>query len=144
MELPAKQHCQSLNIGPNWPNWQCSLAGSQDFYFFNRHGCRLFILCEIHCYLCPHIFRVYYFSLSLCAMAPPDFDRSVNPTTTIGDILGLPHYYRSTKFSVLPMALLSLDNIRIFRMFILLTILSTILTNFLHSLHLIIKSIKIF
>ena len=34
MELPAKQHSQVpiqpiyLKIGPNWPNWQCCLAGS--------------------------------------------------------------------------------------------------------------------
>ena len=34
LELPAKQHFQSpiqpiyLKIGPNWPNWQCCLAGS--------------------------------------------------------------------------------------------------------------------
>ena len=32
LELPAKQHCQSSTftskIGPNWPNWQCFLAGS--------------------------------------------------------------------------------------------------------------------
>ena len=39
----------------NGPNWQCSLAGSsktapQDFDFFNCHGCRMFILNEIHCY----------------------------------------------------------------------------------------------
>ena len=35
-----------------------SLAGSskngpQDFEFVNCPGCRIFILCEIHCYLCP-------------------------------------------------------------------------------------------
>ena len=42
--------------------------GSQDFYFFNCLGCRIFILCEIHCYLCPHIFWVYYFSLSQCVV----------------------------------------------------------------------------
>ena len=29
-------------------------------------GCQIFILCEIHYYLCPHIFWVYYFSLSQC------------------------------------------------------------------------------
>ena len=40
--------------------------GSQDFDFFNCHGCRLSILCEIHCYLDPHILWVYYFSLSQC------------------------------------------------------------------------------
>merc|ERR1711894_738018 len=28
LELPAKQHCQSSPFGPNWPNWQCCLAGS--------------------------------------------------------------------------------------------------------------------
>ena len=40
--------------------------GSQDFDFINCHGYRLFILCELHCYLCPHIFWVYYFGLSQC------------------------------------------------------------------------------
>ena len=25
--------------------------------FFNCHGCRLFILCEIHCFLCPAFLR---------------------------------------------------------------------------------------
>ena len=30
------------------------------------HGCRIFILCEIHCYWSAHIFWVYYFSLSQC------------------------------------------------------------------------------
>ena len=49
-------------------SWQLQ-HGSQDFDFFNWHGCRLFILCEIHCYLCPHIFWVYYFSLSQSAPA---------------------------------------------------------------------------
>ena len=29
-------------------------------------GCQMFMLCEIHCYFCPHIFWVYYFSLSQC------------------------------------------------------------------------------
>ena len=28
--------------------------------------CLIFILYEIHCYFCPHIFWVYYFSLSQC------------------------------------------------------------------------------
>ena len=29
LELPAEQHCQTyLKTGPNWPNWQCCLAGS--------------------------------------------------------------------------------------------------------------------
>ena len=37
-----------------------------DFHFFNCPGFRIFILCEIHCYLCPHIFWVYHFSLSQC------------------------------------------------------------------------------
>ena len=40
--------------------------GSQDFDFFICHGCRLFISCEIHYYLCPQIFWVYYFSLRQC------------------------------------------------------------------------------
>ena len=70
LELPA------LSIWPIWPNfevngldWKYCLVGSsktvsQDFHFFNCPGCRIFILCEIYCYLCPHIFWVYYFSLS--------------------------------------------------------------------------------
>ena len=40
--------------------------GPQDFDFFNCYRCRLFILCEVHCYFWPHIFWVYYFSLSQC------------------------------------------------------------------------------
>ena len=36
------------------------------FSFFNCPGCRIFILCEIHCYLSAHIFGVYYFKLSQC------------------------------------------------------------------------------
>ena len=82
LELPAKQHCQSspftsttiyLKTGPNWPNWQCCLPGSSKraprILIFNCHGCRLFILCEIHCYLSDHIFLVYYFSLSQCGLS---------------------------------------------------------------------------
>ena len=46
-------------------SWQIQ-NGSQDFDFFNCNGCRTFILCEIHCYVCPQIFWVYYFSLSQC------------------------------------------------------------------------------
>ena len=46
-------------------SWQLQ-KGSQDFDFFNCHGCRIFILCEIHCYFCPHILWVYYFRLSQC------------------------------------------------------------------------------
>ena len=42
--------------------------GSQDFDFFNCHGCRILILCEIHCYFCPHILWVYYFRLGQCAV----------------------------------------------------------------------------
>ena len=38
-------------------SWQLQ-NGPQDFDFFNCHGCRLFILCEIHCYLCPRIFGI--------------------------------------------------------------------------------------
>ena len=37
LELPAKQHCQSSpftsklgQIGSNWPNWQCCLAGRSE------------------------------------------------------------------------------------------------------------------
>ena len=40
--------------------------GSMDFQFFICPGCRIFILCEIHCYFCPHIFCVNHFSLSQC------------------------------------------------------------------------------
>ena len=48
-------------------SWQLQ-NGSQDFDFFNRHGCRLLISCEIHCYFCPYIFWAYYFSLSQCVL----------------------------------------------------------------------------
>ena len=60
-------------IGPNFEvnglDWQCCLAGSSKmppriFVFFKCPGCRKFFLCEIHCYLCHHIFWVYYFSLN--------------------------------------------------------------------------------
>ena len=51
-------------------SWQLQ-NGPQDFDFFNCHECRLFILCEIHCYFCPHIFWVYYFSLSQCDWLRP-------------------------------------------------------------------------
>ena len=66
----------ALPIQPIWPifavnrlKWQCCLAGSSKMaprilIFFNCHGCRFFILCEIHCYLCPRIFGVQWFSLS--------------------------------------------------------------------------------
>ena len=59
-------------IWPIWPNvevegldWQCCLAGSSKTA--PRIFIYIFILCEIHYYFCPHIFRVYYFSLSHCA-----------------------------------------------------------------------------
>ena len=62
-----------LKIGPNWPNRQCCLAGSSKtapriLIFLIAIGAdySFDILCEIHCYLCPHIFWVYYFSLSQC------------------------------------------------------------------------------
>ena len=64
----------SAHLAKNWAKlakwavlfrWQL-LYGSQDFDSFNCHRCRLFISCEIHCYFCPHIFWVYYFSLSQC------------------------------------------------------------------------------
>ena len=61
----------------NGLDWQCCLAGSsktapQDLNFFHCHGCRLFILCEIHRYFCPHIFWLCYFSLSQYVLrAPP-------------------------------------------------------------------------
>ena len=48
--------------------WQLQNS-SQDFDFFNCHVCRIFILCEIHCYFCSHIFWVYYFGLSQCDCA---------------------------------------------------------------------------
>jgi hypothetical protein len=37
---------------------QCCLSdnGPQGFNIFNCPGCRIFILCEIHCYLCPPFF----------------------------------------------------------------------------------------
>ena len=44
------------------------LNSTADFHFFNCPGCRIFILCEIHCYLCPHIFWVYYFNFSQCVL----------------------------------------------------------------------------
>ena len=74
-ELPAKQHCQSfpftLKLGLIGQNWQCCLADSSKrapkiLIFFNCHRCRIFILCEIHCYFCPHILWIYYFCLSQC------------------------------------------------------------------------------
>ena len=66
LELPAKQH-----LPQNWAKLAVLFSwllqkGSQDFDFFNCHWCRIFILCEIHCYFCPQIFWVYYFSLSQC------------------------------------------------------------------------------
>ena len=64
------------NFLVNRPNLQCP----QDFIFFNYPGCRIFILFEIHCYFCPHIFWVYHFSLSQCAgppwSSPGDDDRN--------------------------------------------------------------------
>ena len=59
------------NLAQFWGKW-AGLAvlfswylqnGSQDFHFFNCPGCQIFISLEIHCYLCPHIFWVYYFSI---------------------------------------------------------------------------------
>ena len=65
------QHCRFGQFGPilNGLDWQCCLAGSSKtapriLIFFNCPGCRISILCEIHCYLYPHIFWVHYFSLS--------------------------------------------------------------------------------
>ena len=52
------------------------LNGSQDFHFFNCSGCRILILCEIHCYVCPHIFGIYYFSLSQCDLLFRDHGRN--------------------------------------------------------------------
>ena len=72
----AKHHCQSSpftnKTGPNWSNQQCCLAGSSKkapriFIFSIALSAKyLVILWEIHCCLCPHIFGVYYFSLSHC------------------------------------------------------------------------------
>ena len=80
LELPAKQHCQSsLRIGPNWPNRHCCLAGSSKtaprifIFFFNCHGCRLFISCEIHSYFCPHIFWVYFLVLASVTQINNDY-----------------------------------------------------------------------
>ena len=56
-------------------SWQLQ-KGSQDFDFFNCHGCRIFILCEIHCYFCPHIFWVYYFSLRQCDSIHTSFEKA--------------------------------------------------------------------
>ena len=39
-------------------SWQLQ-NGTQDFIFFNCHGCQTFILAEIHWYLSPHIFWTY-------------------------------------------------------------------------------------
>ena len=69
LELPAKQQCQFSPFAVNMLNWLCCLTGSSKtapriLIFFQCHGCQYFILCEIHCYLCPHIFWIYYFSLS--------------------------------------------------------------------------------
>ena len=44
-------------------SWQLQ-KGAPNFDFFNCHGCLIFILCEIHCYFCPHILWPYYFRLS--------------------------------------------------------------------------------
>ena len=60
-----------LIFAVNGLDWQCCLAGSSKrapriLIFFNCHGCSIFILCEIHCYFCPHILWVYYFRLSQC------------------------------------------------------------------------------
>ena len=44
LELPARQHCQSIPFTCAYVN------------FSNFSGCRMFILCEIHCYLCPKCF----------------------------------------------------------------------------------------
>ena len=58
------------------------------FDLFNCHGCRLFfILCEIHCYFCPHIFWVYYFSLIQCSVSklfigPPESSSRSNKSIT--------------------------------------------------------------
>ena len=49
------------NFARNGIDWQCQLFSWQLKYgplFFNCPGCRITILSEIHCYLCPHIFEV--------------------------------------------------------------------------------------
>ena len=77
LELPAKQHCWFGRFGPvlrktDWIGSAVQLVSPKQlpgfsFFFFICPGCRIFILCEIHCYFCPHIFGVYYFSISQCA-----------------------------------------------------------------------------
>ena len=80
LELPAKQHCQSSPFTS-----KLGQIGTKHFYFFNCHGCRLFILCEIHCYLSPTF--LWYYDLVLAIVfrkvedfvdrfrAHPDFDQ---------------------------------------------------------------------
>ena len=77
LELPAKEHCQSSQFTSKLDqigqigSMYC-LAGSSKraprvFIFSIALGAEhLPYLCEIHCYQFPHIFWVYYFSLSLC------------------------------------------------------------------------------
>ena len=64
LELPAKQHCQfspfTSKLGKigqigSAVIWELETA-PRFLIFFNYHGCQLFILWEIHCYLCPYIF----------------------------------------------------------------------------------------
>ena len=72
LSYQLNSNANPAHLPQNWAklavlfSWQLQ-NGSQDFNFFNCHGCRLFILCEIHCNLSSHIFWVYYgvyFSLS--------------------------------------------------------------------------------
>ena len=66
LKIPAKQHSQFSPFGPvfevNGLDWQCYLAKS------SKTAPKILIfsifLGEIHCYVCPHIFGVYHFSLS--------------------------------------------------------------------------------
>ena len=70
----SHQHCQFCQFGQILRQMGRICSAVQlvapkrlpDFHFFNCPGFRIFILCEIHCYLCPHIFWVYHFSLSQC------------------------------------------------------------------------------
>ena len=72
LELPAKQFAANpAHLPRKWTkgeNWQCNLASSSKTAprIFILSIVRIFILCEIHCYFCPHILWVYYFRLSQC------------------------------------------------------------------------------
>ena len=80
LELSAIQHCQSSPFTSELGQIDqigsaVYLAGSSKMaprilIFSIAMGVYLiFILCENYCYFCPHIFWVYYFSLSQCGIA---------------------------------------------------------------------------